>query len=240
MSDSFNSALRNTNTPWFAISMVLAGFVVGVGLTTAMSGSSGGTAKVANNPAPAAPAAPSAPAPTPTGEVTPVDPDVDHIRGDADATISIIEYSDFECPFCQRHHPTMKQVLDEVSDVNWVYRHYPLSFHPNAQPAAIASECAADQDMFWEFADIVFEKGSAPSAYAGYAAEIGLDTAEFANCLEDNDHLTKINDQMAKGTAAGVRGTPGNIVINNETEESQLVSGAQGVEAFKTAIEALR
>ena len=93
------------------------------------------------------------------GTVVPVDPENDHIRGDKDAPYSIIEYSDFECPFCARHWPTMKQILADDLEVNWVYRHFPLAFHPQAQPAAEASECAAEQGKFWEYADVLNEKG---------------------------------------------------------------------------------
>ena len=84
----------------------------------------------------------------------------DHRRGAENPTITIFEYSDFECPFCARVHPTLSQIVDEYPNVAWVYRHYPLSFHPQAMPAAIASECVAikeGNDAFWEFTDIVFE-----------------------------------------------------------------------------------
>lgn len=84
----------------------------------------------------------------------------DHVRGKKDARISLIEYSDFECPFCARIHPRIQRVLDEYpNDVNWVYRHFPLSIHRNAGPAAIASECVAQlkgNDAFWEFGDELF------------------------------------------------------------------------------------
>jgi protein-disulfide isomerase len=91
--------------------------------------------------------------------VTPVDPANDHIRGPKDAPYSLIEYSDFECPYCQRHWPTVQQLIADESDVNWVYRHFPLSFHAHAQQAAIASECAAQQGKFWEYGDVIAEKG---------------------------------------------------------------------------------
>ncbi|MDD3896751.1 MAG: thioredoxin domain-containing protein [Candidatus Peribacteraceae bacterium] len=91
--------------------------------------------------------------------VPPIDLATDHIRGDKNAAYSLIEYSDFECPFCARHWPTMNQLIADDSDVNWVYRHFPLGFHPQAQPAAEASECAAEQGKFWEYADLLSEKG---------------------------------------------------------------------------------
>jgi len=94
-----------------------------------------------------------------TPPASPVQPvsDSDHVRGAADASIAIIEYSDFDCPFCSRFHTTMNQVLDTYpGDVQWVYRHLPLAIHPDAFSAAVASECAAEQGKFWEFADQFF------------------------------------------------------------------------------------
>lgn len=93
--------------------------------------------------------------------VTAIDPTVDHIRGNAKASIAIIEYSDFECPFCQRVHPTFKQIISSSygDKIMWVYRFFPLSFHPHAQKAAEAAQCAYEQggnDMFWNYADALF------------------------------------------------------------------------------------
>jgi protein-disulfide isomerase len=86
-----------------------------------------------------------------------IDFEKDHIRGNKDAKIAVIEYSDFECPFCHRVHPTYKQIMDKYGDnVMWVYRHFPLSFHQDAEPLAIGSECASElggSDAFWAFAD---------------------------------------------------------------------------------------
>lgn len=213
---------------------VIAGYVIA---------SASGPGSVANNPTPVAPtpAAPSAPAPAPTADNVPkVDPDVDNIRGDKGATISVIEYSDFECPFCKRHHATMLQLIDEIDDVNWVYRHYPLQSHPNAQGAAEASECAGDQGKFWEFSDLLFANGVTADKYGQYAQELGLNMTQFNDCYNSSKYADKVSEQMAGGSANGVRGTPGNIVINNKTGKTQIVSGAQPISAFKAAIEALR
>lgn len=228
--------LSNINTPWFGISMALLGVVVGVGFMSLTSASPAQVAK--NDPAPAAAPTPAAaPAPTPAGDITPPSDD-DHIRGDEDATISLVEYSDFECPFCQRHHPTMQALIDNNDDVNWVYRHYPLSFHPNAQPAAEASECAAEQGKFWEMADLLIAN-SAVAQHSVYAEQIGLDVDEFEDCVSSGKYTQEVKDDMADGSAGGVRGTPGTIVYNNKTGESELVSGAQGEAAFQAAIDRL-
>lgn len=102
---------------------------------------------------------PSAPA---ASNVPPVDVDNDYFRGDPNAEIAIIEYSDYECPFCQRVHPTMQQLVDQYEGkVMWVYRHYPLSFHAGAMPLAIGAECAGElggNDAFWEFTDKVMSE----------------------------------------------------------------------------------
>ena len=227
----------NANNPWFAVSMGLVGVIVGY-----MLGS--GSAAIPSAAVPTPPAVPSAPdsveAP-PAGDVKPVDAKTDHIRGNPDAKVSVIEYSDFECPFCSRNHPTMQQILDTYGDdVNWVYRHYPLPFHPNAQKAAEASECAAElggNDVFWKMTDMIMEKGADNTQLASYAKAVGLNEAKFTECLNSGKHAQVVTDDMTGGSAAGVNGTPGNIVLNNETKDSRNVSGAQPFSAFKTVID---
>jgi protein-disulfide isomerase len=232
-----NPSSPNSSNPWFAVSMGLVGVIVGYMLGT------GSAALPAGVPAaPAAPTVPSAPeAAPPAKDVKPVDAKVDHIRGNPDAKISVIEYSDFECPFCSRNHPTMQQILDTYGDdVNWVYRHYPLPFHPNAQKAAEASECAASlggNDTFWAMADMIMEKGADNTQLASYAKTIGLSEAKFTECLGSGKHAQRVQDDMSEGSSAGVNGTPGNIVLQNETKESRMVSGAQPFSAFQTVID---
>ncbi|MDP7069160.1 MAG: DsbA family protein [Candidatus Peribacteraceae bacterium] len=235
--------MSDQSNQWFGVSMVLIGVIVGfVVSTNSNSGTAdiaAPTAKVADNAPP-----PAAPPPAPEAkDVDPVDTKRDHIRGDRDALISLIEYSDFECPFCTRHHPTAQQLVDDNDDVNWVYRHFPLSFHQNATVSSEASECAWDQggdDAFWKFTDLVFEKGAVNDNLAGYAEEIGLDVATFQECVDSGKYTQFVKDQMAAGSAAGVSGTPGNIVINNKTGDSRLVSGAQPVSAFQAAVDAIK
>ena len=232
-----------TSTPWFGISMALFGTIVGYIVATAMQVPAG-VPSGNNGPVVAAPSVPTAPAPTPAADdVAPVDADTDHIRGDANATISLIEYSDFECPFCSRHHPTVMQIMEDNDDINWVYRHFPLSFHPTAQPLAEASDCVADlggNDAFWKFADLIFEKGAKTEMIEEYANEAGVDGAKVRNCVDSGTFAQHVKDEMASGSAAGVTGTPGNIIINNKTGETRLVSGAQPAAALQAAIDALR
>lgn len=229
-----SSAWSAKGNPWFAVTLGLLGLMVGYSAASFQGGSAGSPSPVAQ--APSAPLPP--PPPPPAGDVPPVDPAVDHIRGSEKADLFVIEYSDFECPFCQRHHPTMQQLVkDYDGKVAWVYRHFPLGFHQNAEPAAIASECAADvggNDGFWKFADLIFEKGF---DFAAHAKEIGLNEKKFADCVSSGKFKQKVQDQMNGGSQAGVDGTPGNIVYNPATKKGELVSGAQPVQNFKTVID---
>jgi len=239
---SFHSFLMDEvpakNNLWFAISMGLIGVIVGYGLATGIPGSMHG-GSVTDRPSPTADVP--TPTPPPTGEVQPVDPKVDHIRGNPNAEISIIEYSEYQCPFCDRHHPTLKQVLDEYGDdVNWVFRHFPLSFHEHAQKASEASECAADQggnNAFWEYHDLLFEKGLGEENYLAHAEELGLDADELKDCLDTGKFEQHVKDDFASGGKAGVRGTPGNVIYNNKTEEFEVISGALPFDSFKAVLD---
>lgn len=243
------SEQTSTNAnPWFGISMALIGVLAGGVLAFAFGGlricGPGSAAQVAAVPQPTAPVVPEqAPPPPPPAEDVPPITDDDHIKGNKKATISLIEYSDFECPFCQRHHPTMQQALDEYGDdVNWVYRHYPLQFHPNAGISAEGSECAAElggDDAFWAFSDAVIATGAERSKLVGYATNAGLDEAAFQECLDSGKYTQNVADEMAAGSAAGVRGTPGTFVLNNKTGEARYISGAVPYATFKTTIDEL-
>lgn len=160
----------------------------------------------------------------------------DHIRGGDNAKVTIVEYSDFECPFCEAVHPTIKQVMDTYGDdVRLVYRHYPLSFHPQAQKAAEASECAADQGKFWEFHDTMFDNQAllqgGVTQLKKWAADLRLNTAKFNNCLDSGEKATIVADDASGGSAIGVTGTPG-FFINGIS-----VVGAQPFSTFKQVID---
>ncbi|HRH93872.1 MAG TPA: DsbA family protein, partial [Candidatus Peribacteria bacterium] len=187
------------------------------------------------------------------GTIVPIT-DKDHYTGNKNAKLVLIEYSDFECPFCVRVHPTIKQLMDKYGDdLAWDYRHFPLSFHSKALPTAIASECVANQggnDAFWKFADIVFEKQN--YNYPSIIKELGLSQSEFDTCFKRNTFTTtqpyactsgpecdKINQQTKEGAAAGVTGTPGNILYNPKTKESRLIPGARPIDMFETDIDAM-
>lgn len=161
--------------------------------------------------------------------------DSDHIRGDKNAPVTIVEYSDFECPFCRSFHPTMQKVMSEYQGkVRWVYRHFPLTnIHPQALSAAEASECAAEQGKFWEFGDALFtnQDSLGDSLYKKTAEDLGLDMSKFNDCLTAGKYTSKVRDQASGGSAAGVRGTPASFI------NGQLVSGAVPYETLKSVID---
>ena len=161
----------------------------------------------------------------------------DHIRGDFNAPITLVEFSDFECPFCARHYPTMNKILSEYSGkVKWVYKHFPLGFHSNAQKAAEASECAAEQGKFWEYHDKLFEnfsQGYSLEKFKQWAKDLGLNSGKFNDCLDSGKFAQKVQADYQEGIQEGVKGTPATFV------NGRLVSGALPYEVFKQIIESL-
>lgn len=202
-------------------------------------GSSAATARTART-APTAPAGNNAPAPTPSAAVSisAVDKENDHIRGNVNAKISIVEFSDFECPFCQRFHETMQQVIDTYpDDVNWVYRHFPLeSIHQNARSAAIGSECAAEQGKFWEFADAAFENYRTLADLTPVAQQAGLNMNAFNTCLNSGKYDDVVTADATEAQRAGGRGTPYSILV---TEDGTMVpiNGAQPFESVNATLQ---
>lgn len=171
----------------------------------------------------------------------------DHIYGNPNAPISLIEYSDFECPFCKQFHQTAKAIIKTYGDkVNWVYRHFPLNFHnPGAQKQAEASECAHElggNDAFWKYTDAIYERtksngsGFPLNQLTPLAKELGLDGKQFTQCVETGKHEHRVKEDLAEGGKIGITGTPANILLHNKTGEVVLKSGAQPLEAFKPDI----
>ncbi len=198
--------------------------------------------------APAAPAVPTAAA-DPTqqqaaaaGPVKPVDDKTDHIRGAKNAKVTLIEYSDFECPYCKQYHDTVEQALrDYPNDVRLVYRHFPLSFHQNAEKEAEASECVAElggNNAFWAFHDYVFQKttsngtGFALDQLSVAAKQAGVDPTKFQNCLDSGKYAAKVAQDESEGSAAGVTGTPSTFV------NGTILEGAVPYAQLKSAIDA--
>ncbi|HEY7292167.1 MAG TPA: thioredoxin domain-containing protein [Vicinamibacterales bacterium] len=155
-------------------------------------------------------------------------------KGDTKAPIQMIEFSDFQCPFCLRAQPTVEQVLKTYGDrIHFVYRHYPLPSHPGAKPAAEASACANEQGKFWPYHDRLFEQpGKLSDAdLKKSAADLGLDTARFNSCVDSHKYKDQVEADMKDGNDVGVDGTPA-FFING-----RMLSGAQPFEAFKKIID---
>jgi protein-disulfide isomerase len=155
-------------------------------------------------------------------------------RGPANAAVTIVEFSDFECPFCMRLQASLAQVVEKYGDrVRLVYRQFPLSFHPDAQKAAEAALCANDQGQFWAMHDAMFadQKGLAVDELKKKAAKLGMKAAAFDACLDSDKHAATIAADIKDGSAVGVTGTP-TVFVNGIS-----MSGAQPFEAIAKVIE---
>jgi protein-disulfide isomerase len=155
-------------------------------------------------------------------------------RGPANAPVTIVEFSDFQCPYCGREFPVIDRVMKEYDGkVRLVFRHYPLDFHPFAQKAAEAGACAQDQGKFWELHDKMFTNQSklAVEDLKGYAKSLGMDAPKFDKCLDSGEKKALVEDDMKAGSAAGVNGTPA-FFINGV-----FVNGAQPYEQIKQAVD---
>lgn len=175
-------------------------------------------------------------APPPQPGAVQVSEDDDAFLGNANAPVKIVEFSDYQCPFCARFYsntlPDLKKNFIDTGKVKFVYRDYPLGFHEDAQKAAEATECAEDQGKFWEMHDKIFDNQRAidVNSLKTYASELGLDTDQFNSCLDSGKYASEVQKDLSDGQAAGVSGTP-TFFINGK----KLV-GAQPYEAFEQVI----
>ena len=171
----------------------------------------------------------------------------DHIRGNPNAKVKIVEYSDTECPFCKSFHPTMKKIFEEYGkgdQVAWVYRHFPLEqIHSKAPKEAEATECAAEiggNDAFWKYIDRIYEITPAnnrleASELPKIAQYIGLNVAKFNQCLESGKYAQKVQADAQDAIASGGRGTPWTIVVSSKGTLMP-INGAQPYSAVKAII----
>ena len=166
------------------------------------------------------------------------------ILGKNNAKVTMIEFSDFECPFCKGYFDeTLPQIIKDYVDTGKVklnYRHFPLDFHPAAMPAALASECANEQDKFWEYHDKIFTEQDKIAGKTAdvittqlktWAQELGLNTAQFNTCLDTSKYQANVDADLNDGRAAGVSGTP-TFFINGKR-----IVGAQPYDSFKALID---
>ncbi|PJE58538.1 MAG: hypothetical protein COU81_00145 [Candidatus Portnoybacteria bacterium CG10_big_fil_rev_8_21_14_0_10_36_7] len=164
----------------------------------------------------------------------------EHIRGNAKADITIIEWSDFQCPYCQNFNTSINALLKDYSDkVRVVYRHFPLdSIHPYARKSAEASECAGDQNKFWEFHDFLYaNQSSIQSGGINFlktvATNLSLDINKFNNCLDSGKYANLVEQHLQAGITAGVTGTPGSFLNGQE------LGGAVPYASLQAQVEAL-
>ena len=174
----------------------------------------------------------------------------DHVYGNPNAPVSLIEYSDFECPFCKRFHATANEIVDAYGGkVNWVYRHFPLAMHnPGAQKEAEASECVAElggNDAFWKFANAIYARtksngnGFPLDQLVPLGKEIGLDEKQLKECIDAAKYASRVQEDLDEGIQVGITGTPANFLLRNDTGEVILKVGAQPSDAIKPDIDKL-
>lgn len=188
-----------------------------------------GANNVANNNGDNQPAPPVANVPAVTNS--------DYVRGNPNAKVTLIEYSDFECPYCARFFSaTIEPLVKSYGDkIRFIYRHFPLSFHKNAMPAALAAECAGEQGKFWEMHDKIFALNLSEELgvdnFKKAAKDFKLNTAKFNDCLDTQKYKAKITSEMNGGAAAGISGTPGTFV------NGELIKGAVDIGTLQSAID---
>ncbi|MBI4176604.1 MAG: DsbA family protein [Candidatus Aenigmarchaeota archaeon] len=230
-------------SPWMVVSVLLGVLLVAsmywnFAITAQVVGrlGAGGAVVVPAAGSPVPPAAGGDGAPL--GGSVAVSADDDPALGPANAKVTVIEFSDFQCPFCKRFFDqTLGQIKSdyvETGKIRFAYRDFPLdSIHPNARPAAMAAECANEQGKFWEFHDKIFQNQQSMSteSYKQWAAELGLDAGQFNSCVDSNKYAQEVEKDFQDGVAAGVSGTP-TVFVNG-----QKIVGAQPFEAFQAAIE---
>jgi protein-disulfide isomerase len=167
----------------------------------------------------------------------PVDPDRDHWRGPEDAPVTLVEYGDFQCPYCGMAEPIVRELLADFGDLRYVWRHLPLSdVHPNADMAAEASEAAAAQGKFWEMHDLLLDHQDELRfrELIAYAEELDLDLERFQGDLEDGTHAARIEEDVDSADLSGVSGTP-TFFVNERRHD-----GAYDIETLSAAVRAAR
>lgn len=158
-------------------------------------------------------------------------------RGPADAWVTVVEFSDFECPFCGREAPVLSQLLGAYpADLRLVYKHFPLSQHPDAVPAAVAAECAGDQGRFWEMHDLLFTHQTAlgDQDLVGYASQLGLDSALWDTCrtAPGSAAVARVEADQALGNSIGIAATP-TLVVNGA-----VYPGAYSLDSYRPVVDA--
>ncbi|MBD3250169.1 MAG: thioredoxin domain-containing protein [Candidatus Pacebacteria bacterium] len=258
---SFDNFLKLVNNNFILIVLTIAVFATGF-YTGSNWNKNSSTQETDNVKAEAQDVQPAAKKPSgPTQEQLAKVPEVtkaDHVLGAKKPVVTLIEYSDYECPYCNQFHPTAQKIVDEYpTKVAWVYRHFPLGFHENAQDSAEFSECVAKyegNEAFWQFSEILFEKMEAAYTEAQesgansidspakleslveLANDLGWNSARLKTCVEEEEMKDVVNAMEAGGKEAGVSGTPG-TVIKTTDGKYELLPGALPYESLKQTVE---
>lgn len=170
-----------------------------------------------------------------------------YVLGKSDAPLTLVEFTDYECPFCKRFYETTFQTLKknyiETGKLKFISRNMPLPMHSHALKAAQASMCAGDQGKFWEMKDVLFknQNGLEAEALTGYAKNLSLNADAFKACMSDDNHLKTISDEASYINSLGVNGTPSFVLGKSvgDSVEGQKIVGAQPLEVFEKAINEL-
>jgi protein-disulfide isomerase len=186
--------------------------------------------------------------PAQAGSLVTIDLGDSPLKGSSDAKVAMLEWSDYECPFCARFYSDSLPAIESLvksGEMQFRYRDFPLNFHPQAQKAAEAARCARDQegdDIYYEMHDLLFEQGvqGGVESFKSYAGKLGLNQAEFDSCLDSGKFASDVQKDMQEGTNAGIRGTPGFILgtVKGDKVEGRLISGACPGKVFTQAHEA--
>ena len=201
--------MKGKITPFLIVGLIIAAFVIGSQWTkikTLEGGKTGGEKIATTTPQPNNAG---------TGEAASkvevaINSD-DPVKGNPEAKVTIVEFSDFQCPACGAAEPSVRKILEEYQDqIRLVYKDFPLSFHENAEPAALAALCAKEQGKFWEYHDLLFEnQESLTSAdLKKYATDLGLKTQEFSSCFDSKKYKDQVSEDKNEATRLSVGGTP--------------------------------
>jgi protein-disulfide isomerase len=244
MEPSLQPNLQPTPQPATSLAIpiaIVAGFGL-IALAIYFSGMGGG------NTLPTPVQNPAGDAPVAAGKIRPVD-NSDYIKGNPNAPILIVEYSDYDCPFCKQFHETMTRIMDEYGvggKVAWVYRQFPLSqLHPNADRISQAALCVGElggNDAFWEYTDRIFAERDLNeptniTKLPEYAEEVGVTKDALVACLESGKHAQTVTDSLKDGAQAGIQGTPHSFVIVGN--QMAAINGAQPYAVVKQVVDNL-
>lgn len=248
MAQENSSNLSKFLIPGLVVLLVLSAFFIGSLWTKVSYLEKGGGAKGAGSPSATPPGQPTNPYTAVKADSLNLEKvaDGDHIRGEPSASLTWIEYSDLECPFCKKIHPDLQKMLGEYKGkVRWVYRHFPLDqIHPKADKEAEAAECAAElggNDGFWKMTDKIFEvtpsnNGLNLDDLPKLAGQVGLDQGKFKSCLDSGKYKDKVEKQFKAGEKAGVNGTPGNFLLDSKGN-AWIVPGAVPYSTIKQIVD---